>query len=158
MAAFADATEVDRYVGGVLRLAAAHPELGPALAAASTHLRLHLSSPDCELNLFLFDPVRVEFGKHLGPPADVVLRMSADRLDGFWRGDHDLRDALASGDVVATGRISRVLALLPQVAVMSPVYRVMVAPRDNLAAPRPSDAVVPHPRSDIRHADLRRMP
>jgi len=158
MAAFADATEVDRYVGGVLRLAAAHPELGPALAAASTHLRLHLSSPDCELNVFLFDPVRVEFGRHPGPPADVVFRMSADRLDGFWRGEYDLRDGLARGDVVATGRISRVLALLPQVAVMSPVYRVMIAPHDNQAAAGTSDAVVPHPRGDIRHADLRRMP
>jgi putative sterol carrier protein len=158
MAAFADAAEVDRYVGGVLRRAAAHPELGPALAAASIHLSLQLSKPDCELNVFLFDPVRVELGPRSGPPADVVFRMSADRLDGFWRGDYDLRDGLASGDVVASGRISRILVLLPKLAVMSSVYRVMVAPRDVTNEARPSDAVVPHPRGDTRHAHLRRMP
>lgn len=158
MAAFADAAEVDRYVGGVLRLAAAHPEVGPALAAASTHFSLQLSGPDCELNVFLFDPVRVEFGERIGRTTDVTFRISADKLDAFLRGEYDLRDGLARGDVAATGRISRVLALLPQFAVMFPVYRVMVGPRDDATAARPIDAAVPLPRGDVRHANLRRTP
>lgn len=158
MAAFADAAEVDRYVGGVLRLAAVHPEVGPALAAACTHFSLQLSGPDCELNLFLFDPVRVEFGERVGPPTDVTFRMCADRLDAFWRGQYDLREGLASGDVVATGRISRVLPLLPLVEVMFPVYRVMVAARDEALATGVSEMPVHYPRDPGRHANLRRTP
>jgi putative sterol carrier protein len=158
MAAFADAAEVDRYVGGVLRLAAAHPEVGPALAAASTHFSLRLSGPDCELNVFLFDPVRVEVGQRTGRQTDVTFSMSADNLDAFLRGEYDLRDGLARGDVAATGRISRVLALLPQLAVMFPVYSVMVAPRDAAAAAGPIAAAVPRPRDDVRHAYLRSTP
>jgi len=158
MAAFANDAEVDRYAGGVLRLAAADPDAGPALAAASTYICFVLSDPDCELNVFLFDPVRVVVGRS-DLEKDVIFRMPADVLDAFWRGEYDLLDGLARGDVVATGRISRVLKLLPLVAPMVPVYRAMVASRDleDPASPYPVNPAVPHPRDGARRTNLRRM-
>jgi hypothetical protein len=158
MAAFANDAEVDRYAGGVLRLAAADPDVGPALAAASTYLCFVLTDPDCELNVFLFDPVRVVVGRS-GLEKDVSFRMSADVLDAFWRGEYDLRDGLARGDVVATGRISRVLKLLPLMAPMVPVYLAMVASRDleEVASQCPVSPSVAHPRHGARRTNLRSM-
>ena len=125
---FVDGAEVHDLVGGILRLAAGHPVIGPRLAAAATVFRLQVSHPPCEVTVALSDPVEVVCGEcDLRP--DVTFYMTGDQLDRYWRGDYDLLDGLARGDVEASGRVSRVLKVLPELQLLFPVYRAMAAAR-----------------------------
>ncbi|KRB76100.1 hypothetical protein ASE01_13810 [Nocardioides sp. Root190] len=136
MSFFANAAEVDCYVGGVLRLAAIDPCLGPQLAEASLNLRLVCSDPPACLTVGLFDPVAV--GLSDDPmTVDVELACEADFLDGYFRGRHNLVEALARGEVVARGRVSKVLKLIPVIEQTFPYYRRIIAVKDRAAFTAP---------------------
>jgi len=78
------------------------------------------------MTVALYEPATVSFGpSHRN--ADVTLRMSADVLDRYWRGEYDLLDGLARDEVTASGRLSRVLKVLPELRPLFPVYQAMVA-------------------------------
>jgi hypothetical protein len=127
-------------VGGVLRLAAIDPFLGPRLAEASLTLRLVCSDLPAWITLEMFDPV----GVTCNDPrlsVDVELTCTADFLDGYFRGRHNLVEALAHGDVLARGRVSRVLKVLPVLEQAFPYYRQLVAVKERAAGPFPG---VPH--------------
>lgn len=130
---FVDGAEVHDLVGGVLRLAAGHPVIGPRIAAAATVLRLEVSQPSCELTVALNDPVDVVCGE-CDLVADVTFYMTGDQLDRYWRGDYDLLEGFARGDVEASGRVSRVLKVLPELQLLFPVYRAMAAARSRSAS------------------------
>jgi hypothetical protein len=121
---FIDATEVHHYVGSIFRLAGDHPVVGPRLAVAASTLRIVLSDPDCELTVGFDGTHRIDLGPSDTRP-DVTLAMSAEALDGYWRGEYDLLRGLACGDVLAHGQVSRVLKVLPDAEVLFPVYRAL---------------------------------
>jgi len=125
MAVFGGPDDVDRLIGGMFRLAGDHPHIGPALASAASVLRLELSEPSCCMTLELVPPIRVNFGACDTVP-DITLRLAADRLHYFWRGEYDLREGIADGQVECLGRLSRVLKVLPHVKPLFPLYRAMV--------------------------------
>lgn len=126
---FASAAEVDCYVGGVLRMAATDPCLGPQLARASLTLRLTCTDVPASITLDLFDPVTVTWnGDRLA--ADVELSCASAFLDGLLRGDRDLVEALASGEVHARGQVSKALKVLPVLEQAFPYYRQLVAIKD----------------------------
>ena len=125
MAFFVDESEVYRYVGGVMRLAGSHPVVGPRLAEARTTLSLEVSQPDCEITVVWGETNQVVVGPAALVP-DVIFRMSGDDLDRFWRGQYDLLDGLARGDVAVSGRVSRVLKVVPHLQPMFPVYEALV--------------------------------
>jgi putative sterol carrier protein len=129
MAYFADAAEVDKYIGGVFRLAAEHPESGPKLKAANLVMRVLYTDPDVEMNIVM----REEFAIVNGPidePADVTLAMSADIADKFWRGDYNLAVGMAKGQVKAKGPVNKILKLVPLTKPLFPMYRELVAEKD----------------------------
>lgn len=124
MAVFLDAAEVHHYVGSMFRLAGNHPVVGPKLASADAVLQLVVTGPECELTIGLDHSHRLVLGScELNP--DVTLQISADLLDRYWRGEYDLVRGLAAGEAFATGRVSRVLKVLPHVGLLFPVYRAM---------------------------------
>ncbi|WP_354698825.1 hypothetical protein DSM112329_04523 [Paraconexibacter sp. AEG42_29] len=129
MPIFENASEVYRYVGGIYRAAAEHPEVGSQLAAAALTLRVQHTDPDAVLTIRLHEPMTVEEGGP-GPDADVVLTMPADIADRYWRGEYNLAVGLAKGKVQATGDIARLLPLLPLTKPLFPVYRRMMAGRE----------------------------
>ncbi|MCW2786670.1 MAG: hypothetical protein JWP74_3187 [Marmoricola sp.] len=132
MAFFATARDVDECIGGIFRLAAADQIVGPRLASAGTSLRIVVRDPDCELTVELSDPVAVTFGAG-SKATDVTLTITADRLHTYWSGDYSLLDGLARGEVGASGRISRVLKVLPATRLMIPRYLELVARRSQPA-------------------------
>jgi|SRR6266545_2813604 len=139
MAFFVDEHEVHRYVGGILLRAGNHPVVGPRLAAARTTLTLMVSEPDAELTVLLDETHQVLLGP-TGVAADVTFRLTGDVLDQFWRGRYDLLDGLARGEVAASGRVSRVLKVLPHLRPLFPVYEALVqvkrsSPTPSVASP-----------------------
>jgi len=129
MAFFADANEVDKYIGGVFRLAADHPEVGPKLKAANIVMRVIYTEPDCEINIVMRDPMLVTAGP-IDESADVTLAMRADIADQFWRGEYNLAVGLAKGQVKAKGPVNKILKLVPLTKPLFPMYRELVAEKD----------------------------
>lgn len=126
MAFFVDAEELHRYVGGFMRLATDHPRVGPRLRAADTSLRLLVSEPECELTVVMGAETAVLAGA-CDHDAEVTMHIRGDLVHRYCSGEYDLVDGLARGDVTASGRLSRVLKVLPELTPLFPVYRAMVA-------------------------------
>ncbi|WP_028654463.1 SCP2 sterol-binding domain-containing protein [Nocardioides sp. J54] len=133
---FASAAEVDCYVGGVLRLAATDPVLGPQLARAAMTLRLSCTDLPAHLVLDLRDPVAVVWNG-IGVAADVELHCDSDVLDGVLRGEVDVVDALARGVIHARGQVSKALKVLPVLEQAYPFYRQLVAVKERATSDLP---------------------
>jgi putative sterol carrier protein len=126
---FADANEVDKYIGGVFRLAADHPEVGEKMKAANLVMRVLYTDPDVEMNVIMRDPMQVVAGPVEETP-DVTLAMPADIADKFWRGEYNLAVGLAKGQVKAKGPVNKILKLVPLTKPLFPMYRELVAEKD----------------------------
>ena len=129
MAYFANAAEVDQYIGEMFRMAGDHPEVGEKMKAAGIVMRVEYSDPDCVVTVGFQDPMRVESGESDLKP-DITLVMRADTADKFWRGDYNLAVGLAKGQVKAKGPVNKILKLVPLTKPLFPVYRDLVKDKD----------------------------
>jgi putative sterol carrier protein len=129
MAFFADANEVDKYIGGVFRAAADHPESGPKFKTADLIMKVIYTDPDIEMNIVMRDPMQVVAGP-IDEEADVTLMMRADTADKFWRGDYNLAVGMAKGEVKAKGPVNKILKLVPLTKPLFPMYRELIAEKD----------------------------
>jgi hypothetical protein len=136
---FANAAEVDCYVGGVLRLAAVDPYLGPQLAGACLTLKVTCSDLSAQLTIDLSPPVTVACNVDM-PAPDVELTCESSFLDAYFRGERNLVEALAHGEVLARGRVSKVLKVLPVIEQSFPYYRQLIATKDRVANVTPGVA------------------
>jgi putative sterol carrier protein len=130
MAFFADANEVDKYIGGVFRAAADHPESGPKFKTADLIMKVIYTDPDIEMNILMRDPMQVIAGP-IDEEADVTLMMRADTADKFWRGEYNLAVGMAKGEVKAKGPVNKILKLVPLTKPLFPMYRELIAEKDN---------------------------
>jgi putative sterol carrier protein len=129
MAFFANADEVDKYIGEMFRLAGDHPEVGEKMKAANIVMRVEYSDPDCVVTIGFQDPMRVDPGETDLVP-DITLIMRADTGDKFWRGEYNLAVGLAKGQVKAKGPVNKILKLVPLTKPLFPVYRDLVKDKD----------------------------
>lgn len=130
MAYFSDTAEVDKYIGGVFRAAADHPESGPKMRAANIVLKVYYTDPACEMNVLMRpDGMSTSLGP-IDEKADVVMMMKSDTGDKFWRGDYNLAVGLAKGEVKAKGPVNKILKLVPLTKPLFPMYRELVAEKD----------------------------
>ena len=65
---------------------------------------------------------------------DVTLLMKADIADRFWRGKYNLAVGLARGEVKAKGPVNKILKLVPLTKPLFPMYRDLVAEKDEATA------------------------
>ncbi|WJR32689.1 SCP2 sterol-binding domain-containing protein [Mycobacteroides immunogenum] len=131
MGYFADSQEVYRYIGQAFRLAQEDAQAGPKLRAANVKVRLDFTDPQATLNVRFAEPeIQVIEGGNDAEQPDILLRMSADNADKFWRGEYNAALGLAKGEVKARGPVSKVLRLLPLAKPVFPLYRTLVAEKD----------------------------
>jgi SCP-2 sterol transfer family. len=129
MGFFANADEVDKYVGEMFRQAADHPEVGAKMKAADIVLKVVYEDPECELTVVFKDPMVVEMGASEHKP-DISLFMRADTADQYWRGKYNLAVGLAKGQVKAKGPVNKILKLVPLTKPLFPVYTELVSEKD----------------------------
>jgi putative sterol carrier protein len=130
---FESAEEVYKYVGGVFRAAADHPDVGPKMAAANVSLQIYYSDPDSCLTIRFQEPqLEVEDGGD-DTQADVKLFMPADIADKYWRGEYNLAVGLAKGQVKAKGPVNKILKLVPLTRPLFPMYKELVSEKDGAA-------------------------
>jgi hypothetical protein len=133
MGYFQNTQEVYKYIGGIFRVAEAHPVTGPKLKAANVGLRLHLVDPDAQLTVKFQDPMQVIEGP-TDAWVDVHMYAYADIADRFFRGDYNLALGVAKGEVKATGPVKKILKLVPIAKPLFPIYREIRADKDTSGA------------------------
>ena len=126
MSTFSDASEVYKYVGGVFRIAADHPEIGPRMRAANITMQVNYSDPAASLTIRFQEPMEVIEGGQ-DDNADVRLSMPADIAHKYWRGEYNLAVGLAKGQVKAKGPVNKILKLVPITKPLFPIYRDLTA-------------------------------
>ncbi len=130
MSTFSDAAEVYKYVGGVFRIAADHPEIGPRMRAANITMQVNYSDPAASLTIRFQEPMEVIDGGQ-DDNADVRLSMPADIAHRYWRGEYNLAVGLAKGQVKAKGPVNKILKLVPITKPLFPIYRELTAEMDH---------------------------
>ncbi|MCW3011925.1 MAG: hypothetical protein JWO90_2329 [Solirubrobacterales bacterium] len=130
---FDDEAQAYEYLAGVFRKAAEHPEVGPALAGADLTLQLRHADPDIVVTVLMREPIQVLEGE-TDVPVDVVLTLSSDDANQYWRGELNLAVALAKGRAKSKGPVNKILKLVPLTKPMFPMYRGMTATKDGAAS------------------------
>ncbi len=129
---FADAAEVEKYLGGVFRIAAETP-IGPKLASADIDLQVYYADPEAKVLIKMHgENIEVHEGVD-NEDADVKLFMPADIGDKYWRGEYNLAVGLAKGQVKAKGPVNKILKLVPLTRPVFPMYREMIAEKEGAA-------------------------
>jgi hypothetical protein len=141
---FADADDVYARIGRVLEELASDPQLLPVFRKADTCVRYELHDPDSAITVGSRDdgPVRVDFGASDQEP-EVVMSMDADVAHEYFLGEVDVTVALARGQILAEGPVSKILAVLPGVEPLLPRYRALVFPPDGGGSARGDEAPRP---------------
>jgi hypothetical protein len=111
---FADAEELYRFVGRLLRDLSDDPELGPLFRKANTIVQYRTTNPDAVITAKLLDGEsgQVDFGETELQP-QVTMWMEADQAHLFWLGKVRPTLALAKGDMQARGPVAKILKLVP---------------------------------------------
>jgi SCP-2 sterol transfer family len=127
VSAFANAADVYKRIGRVLRELASDPELVPVFKQADTCVRYELRDPDAAITVGSRGgaPVRVDFGPSEQEP-EVVISMDADVAHRYLLGEVDMTVALARGQILAEGPVTKILAVLPVFEPLLPRYRALV--------------------------------
>jgi putative sterol carrier protein len=133
MSYFDDDAEVYKYIGGVFRLAADHPEIGPKMRAANITMQVTYSDPAASLTIKFQEPMEVIEGGQ-DDDADVRLTMPADIAHKYWRGEYNLAVGLAKGQVKAKGPVNKILKLVPLTKPLFPIYRDLTDEKEQAAA------------------------
>ncbi len=129
---FADAAEVEKYLGGVFRIAQSTPT-GPKLATADLDLQMYYADPEAKVLVKMRgDNIEVHEGVE-NEDAEVKLFMPADVGDKYWRGEYNLAVGLAKGQVKAKGPVNKILKLVPLTRPVFPMYREMIAEKEAAA-------------------------
>jgi hypothetical protein len=141
---FADAADVYAHIGRVIQEIAADPELAPRFQEADTCVRYELHEPEAAITVGSRGgaPVRVDLGPS-EQEAEVVMSMDADIAQQYFLGEVDVTVALARGQILAEGPVSKILAVLPLVEPLLPRYRALVSP--DAAGGSASDDEAPGP-------------
>jgi hypothetical protein len=121
---FADATDVYDRIGRVLQELVSDPELVPLFREADTCVRYELRDPDSAITV---GSRRVDFGES-DQEAEVVISMDADVAHSYLLGEVDMTVALARGQILAEGPVTKILAVLPAFEPLLPRYRAIVSP------------------------------
>jgi hypothetical protein len=126
---FADADDVYSHIGRVLQELATDPALVPVIQEADTCVRYELHHPESSITVGSRGgaPVQVDLGASEQAP-EVVMSMDADVAHRYFLGEVDITVALARGQILAEGPVSKILAVLPAVEPLLPRYRELVSP------------------------------
>jgi hypothetical protein len=136
---FADADDVYNRIGRVLQELASDPELVPLFRDADTCVRYELRDPDSAITV---GNRRVEFGESDQEP-ELVISMDADVAHSYLLGEVDMTVALARGQIVAEGPVTKILAVLPVFEPVLPRYRAIVSPQNGGGSARSDEAPRP---------------
>lgn len=109
---------------GFMNDMAADPELGPKFVKSKTAFRINYTDPDASILIdCTHDPIRI-IGGPSDTKADVELTMKADIGHLFWMGRLKITTAITKRKVKVSGRVTKMMNLLPALDPAFARYRV----------------------------------
>ncbi|NRQ48411.1 SCP2 sterol-binding domain-containing protein [Aeromicrobium stalagmiti] len=131
--AFADAAEVQKYLGGIFVTAFEDPEIGPKLQATGIVLKTVYSDPDTVLVVDTVNGTVTDL-EGATEEATAEMTMSADTGNAYWQGKVNLPLAMAKSKIKVQGNVASLLKLAPLSKKFYPVYveRLQADGRDDL--------------------------
>ena len=140
MSRFASADDVYSRIGRVIQELASDPELIPVIKEADTVVRYELHDPESAITVgSRGGVVRVDLGPSDQEP-EVVISMDADVAHQYLLGEIDMTVALARGQILAEGPVTKLLAVLPAFEPLLPRYRAIVSPANGGGSARGDEA------------------
>jgi hypothetical protein len=136
VAVFAGKEEVYEYIGGLFEALLADPALLERLRSADTVVQYRLHEPEATITVAVprtADAPQLDLGPTDLEP-EVVMEMQADVAHHFWLGQVNVTVALARGQIIARGPVTKILRLIPLMKPSFPRYRARLhaAGRDDL--------------------------
>ena len=124
---FKDAQEVYDTIGKLHADLAADEEMGPKFRKANTIVRYSYSDPDATITVRLKEdePIQVDFGES-EMEAQVEMSMEADTAHRFWLGRVNVPQAVARGQIKASGPAGKILKLAPLAKPAFPRYKAQL--------------------------------
>ncbi len=127
MAYFKDAQEVYDTIGKLFADLASDEELAAKFRKANTVVQYRYRDPDSTITVRLKedDPAEVDFGETEMEP-EVEMSMEADTGHRFWLGKVNVTQALARGQIKASGPVAKILKLVPLTKPVFPRYKAQL--------------------------------
>ena len=127
MAYFKDAQDVYDTLGKLFLDIAEDDELGPKFRSANTVLQYQYREPDATITLRLQEdePGDVDLGDTDMEP-EVEMSMEADTAHRYFLGKVSVTDALARGEIKASGPVAKILKLVPLTKPIFPRYKAQL--------------------------------
>jgi len=140
LAHFKDAQEVYDVLGKLFQDLAVDEELAPKFRKANTIVRYEYGEPDSTITVRLQEgqPGDVDFGESDMEP-EVTMSMEADTAHRFWLGEVNVTEALARGQIKATGPVAKILKLVPLTKPVFPRYRAQLEQQGRADLLNPSE-------------------
>ncbi len=119
MGLFKNAEELYACIGGMMKEARTHGQMGPKIKASGLIIRFQYSDPESEITINAASPEDGYYFDVLTGASElepkVIMTMAADVAHQFWLGKVNLTAALTRGQIKAKGPIQEILKLLPAI-------------------------------------------
>jgi SCP-2 sterol transfer family len=124
---FSDAQDVYDTLGKLFRDIAADDDLGPKFRKANTIVQYQYREPESTITLRLQEdqPGDVDLGETDMEP-EVEMSMEADTAHRFFLGKVNVTEALARGEIKASGPVAKILKLVPLTKPLYPRYKAQL--------------------------------
>jgi hypothetical protein len=110
-ATFADRAEAETYISAVFEAGFADPAIAEKLGGSGLVLRMELTDPDAVVSVDTATR-RIDLGETDLEP-NMTLTLSSDTANRFWQGKVSIPLAVARGQIVISGSLPKLMALLP---------------------------------------------
>lgn len=117
---FADATEVQTYIGGIFETAFVDPEIGPKLADTGLVVAFDFTEPAALVVVDMAN--KAVQGNGAGITPDATMSMTADTGNAYWQGKVNLPLAMAKKKIRVDGNVASLLKLAPLAKKLYPSY------------------------------------
>lgn len=93
-------------------------------------VRFNYSNPRAAITVVMKQPVVEVIVGETDVQPDVVMSLSSDNANKYWRGQYNVAVGLAKGEVRAKGPVTKILKLIPATKPLFPIYRDLCAQKD----------------------------
>ena len=122
MPIFETAEELYTCIGGLFERLKSQVEVQAELASLKLTVRFNYTQPAASITLVAHDGESVIHYGECNEKPDVELAMTGDIAHHFWLGEINVMGAITKRQIVLTGSLSKIMALIPLIQVGIQIY------------------------------------
>lgn len=122
MPVFETADELYTCIGGLFEQMKSHPQAQEALASLELTIKFNYTHPEASITLVARNGEQSIHCGECNADPDVELAMTGDVAHHFWMGEINVMGAIRKRQIVPTGSLSKIMALVPMIKAGIQVY------------------------------------